>query len=200
MKIKIAFTPLTAIIAAIFAAAFFSPALRAGGITGSIGFGATGTSLIGGDLATATSFTLSDPFITTASGVYSGVPVLTPVTFDGFQLNPAVAPVTSLWSFDIGSIDYSFNATSIVSFYDPVTDQLDIGGNGVAQVTGYSLTPGTWNINLSQSGTSLVFDSSAAVTAVPEGSTLALMISGFVGLFGLVRITWSAIAPSVKHF
>jgi hypothetical protein len=178
--------PLT--LAIILSAALLPLQLHAqGDITGSIGFGSLGASVGGGNLATASSFTVNSPFITTETGVYSGVPLATPVTYNGFQFNPAVASVTPLWFFNVGPINYTFDATSVTSFYDATLKQWDIGGTGVAMVTGFNATPGEWNMNLSQSGASIVFDSTAAVTPVPEPSLLVLMGGGFVGLAGFAR-------------
>jgi hypothetical protein len=175
--------------ATILAAALLTPALRANEITGSIGFGSLGVSITGANLATASSFTVNNPFITTETGVYSGVPLLTTVTFNGFQFNPPVASVTPLWTFNVGLTTYSFDATSVTNFYDATLRQWDIGGNGIAMVTGFSATPGTWNVNLSQSGDSIVFDSSAAASpVVPDGgSTLLWLGGGLVGLAGFSR-------------
>jgi hypothetical protein len=176
------------ITAVIIITTLLSPKLQAQGeITGSIGFGSLGASIVGGDLATASGFTVYSPFISTETGVYSGVPLDIPVTFDGFQFNPAVDSVTPLASFSVGSINYSFEATSVTSYYYAPLNEWDIGGNGMAMVTGYSSTPGIWNLNLSQSGDTIVFDSSAAVSPVPEPSTLLLLGGGLVGLAGFAR-------------
>jgi hypothetical protein len=112
---------------------------------------------------------------------------MTPVTFSGFQFNSSVVPSSPLWTFTIGATTYSYDATSISSSYNSALQQWDIGGTGVAMVTGYTPTDGTWNVNLSESGSTIVFDSSAAVTAVPEASTLALMGSGIMFLAGIGR-------------
>jgi hypothetical protein len=176
--------------AAFFAVALTGPAAQANEISGSIGFGSLGVTLAGGtNLATSKSFSLSDPFVTTETGVYSAVPILTPVTFSGFQFNPPVSSVTPLWTFSIGNMEYSFDATTVSSYYDAPLNQWDIGGQGIAMVTGYTATPGTWNVNLSQSGASVVFDSSEGSTpSVPDGgSTLLLLGGGFVGLTGFAR-------------
>ena len=97
--------------------------------------------------------------------------------------------MSPIWTFTVGATTYSFDATSVTSYYDAALGQWDIGGNGVAMVTGYSATDGTWNVNLSQSGASIVFDSSEASKAsVPDnGSTLLLLGSGFMGLAGFAR-------------
>jgi hypothetical protein len=187
-------TRLSLITTAIVTMALLAPAAQANEISGSIGFGSLGVNLTGGtDLASASSFSLNSPFITTETGVYSGVPILTPVTFNGFQFNPPVSSVTPLWTFSVGTgpatIDYSFDATSVTSSFNSSLDEWDIGGSGIAMVTGYTATPGTWNVNLSQSGASVVFDSSAAVSpSVPDGgSTLLLLGSGLVCMAGVAR-------------
>ena len=118
---------------------------------------------------------------------------MTPITFNGFEFNPPVASVTPLWTFTVGSINYSFDATSVMSSFNSTLDEWDIGGNGIAMVTGYSATAGTWNVNLSQSGASVVFDSSAAGAPVtggaPDGGTTLLMLGGaFVGLAAVGRM------------
>ena len=178
--------------ATVLATALLTPELQANEIAGSIGFGSLGVSISGANLATASSFTLSDPFITTETGVYSGAPILTPITFNGFQFNPPVASVMPLWTFNVGAITYSFDATSVISYFDSTLDQWDIGGNGIAMVTGYSATPGTWNVNLSQSGASVVFDSSEAGNPrgnnVPDGGSAMLLLGGgFISLAGFAR-------------
>ena len=177
--------------APILAAALLVPAIQANEITGSIGFGAMGVTIVGANLASASSFTVSDPFITTETGAYSGVPLTTTIAFTGFTFNPPVASVTPLWMFVAGGLTYSFDATTDSSFFDSALDQWDIGGAGMAMVTGFTATPGTWNVNLSQSGASIVFDSTAAVTPVtttPDGgSTLLLLGGGFVALAGFAR-------------
>ena len=168
-------TRLAIITTAIALPVLLTPSALAADITGSIGFGSLFASITGGSFATATSFTLTDPFVTTETGVYMSVPLTTPVTFDGFQFNPPAASVTPLWTLTVGTspgITYSFDASSIVSSYDSVRNEWDIGGDGTAMVTGYTPTPGVWNVNLSESGASIVFDSSAAVTPVPEPSIL----------------------------
>jgi hypothetical protein len=161
------------------------PSAKANSITGSIGFGASGVTINTLQLASASTFSVSSPFTTTETGTYSSVPMLTPVSFTGFAFNPPVASVTPLWTFTIGLTSYSFAATSVSSYFDSSLDQWDIGGTGMAMITGFSTTPGTWNVNLSQSGTSFVFDSSEGVNAasVPDGgSSLALLGTAAIGL------------------
>jgi hypothetical protein len=176
--------------ATLVAAALLAPQAHANDITGSIGFGSLGVNITGGtDLQTANSFTLSDPFITTETGVYTAAPIETSITFNGFKFNPPVASVDPLWTFTVGALTYSFDATSVTSSFNSTLDEWDIGGKGIAEITGFTATAGTWNVNLAQSGASIVFDSSeAASPTVPDGSsTLILLGGGFVGLAGFGR-------------
>ena len=178
-------------IGVILLTAALSPVAQATEITGSIGFNALGVSIVGSDLADATSFTVTSPFISEDTGTYSGVPLITTVTFNGFQFNPPVSSVTPLWTFNVGAVNYSFDATSVSSYYDATLRQWDIGGSGIALATGYSATPGTWNVNLSQSGASIVFDSTSAgapISTVADGGSTVLMLGGgFIGLAGFAR-------------
>lgn len=163
--------------------ATFSPNIYAQEIIGSIGFAAVGDAIAGGSFADPTSFAPTQPFITSGTGAYSGATFLTPVTFTGFQLNPQAQHVAPLWSFNVGTTTYSFDATSVTATFDAAAQEWDLSGNGIATATGYASTPGTWNINLSESGSTIVFDSSASTSvATPEKSTWALVASGLVVL------------------
>lgn len=171
-------------ISGIVSVACLAPMAHANEITGSIGFGSASVNIVGSDLADATSFTVNGPFVSSRSGDYSSVPLATAVSFNGFEFSPPVSSVSPLWSFSIGTTNYCFDATSVSSHFNPDTDQWDIGGKGTAMVTGYTATPGTWNVDLSQSGATIVFDSSAGATpGVPDGGASALLLGGsFVGL------------------
>jgi hypothetical protein len=172
------------------AAVLAGPSAEANLISGSIGFGASGVTIDNTDLASATSFNVANPFTTTESGTYSAVPLATPVIFNGFTFNPPAASVTPLWTFDIGSTVYSFDATSVISSYNSTLRQWDIGGQGIAMVTGYTDTLGEWNVNLGQTGDSFVFDASegSLPVGVPDGgSNLAMAGSALLGLAAFGR-------------
>ena len=175
--------------ASLYAVALASPSARANLIMGSIGFGADGVTVNNSSLAMATSFDVASPFTTIETGDYASVPLNTDVTFNGFVFNPPAGSVTPLWTFDVGSTVYSFDATSVSSYYNSTLEQWDIGGNGLAMITDYGTTKGTWNVNLSQSGESFVFDaSSASVASVRDtSSTMTLLGCAFVGLGALGR-------------
>jgi len=157
---------------------------KANAITGSIGFSAAGVTVNSNNLADSSSFTVTDPVTTDAvTGTYLAVLPGTGVDFRGFVFNPPAASVDPLWSFQIGSTEYSFDATTVTSVYVSSLQEWVIGGAGMAMVTGDSDTKGTWNVNLSQSGASFVFDSSAAALAVPDGSSaMTLLGSAMIGL------------------
>jgi hypothetical protein len=185
MTRKIKTIPVIMGAAAFCAVVLGGPGARANPITGSIGFGASGVTINSTELATATSFAVASPITEVETGTYAAVPAFTPVTFNGFVFNPPVPSVTPLWTFAIGAVTYSFDATTVSSSFNHTLDEWDIGGAGMAMVTGFSDTVGTWNVNLSQSGASFVFDSSAAATpqAVHDGgSTMAILGSVFLGL------------------
>jgi hypothetical protein len=165
------------------------PSARANAMTGSIGFEASGVDVNSPNLATATTFTVVSPTTFEETGAYLAVPNSTAVSFTSFVFNPPVASVTPLWTFELGpagdQIHYAFDVTSVTAYFNSALDEWDIGGNGIAMITGYSDTEGTWNLNLSQSGASFVFDSSAAANGIPVtqnstglrdgGSTLVLL-------------------------
>jgi hypothetical protein len=186
MKRSIQKIPIIAGAAAFCAVVLAGPGASANPITGSIGFGASGVTINSPQLATATDFSVSDPFTTVETGTYSTVPMFTGVSFNGFIFNPPVSSVIPLWTFDVGPVGdqivYSFDATSVSSSFNKSLDEWDIGGYGMAMVTGYSPTRGTWNVNLSQSGSSFVFDSSAAATVADGGSTVCALGGAFLCL------------------
>jgi len=189
MKRKIKAIPIITGAAAFCAVVLASPCAMANPVTGSIGFGASGVTINSVNLATASSFAVASPITEVETGTYAAVPTFTSVTFNGFVFNPPAPSVIPLWTFDVGSVVYSFDATSVTSSFNAAEDQWDIGGAGMAMVTGYSDTRGTWNVNLSQSGASFVFDSSeAASQAVKDGgSTMAILGSVFIGLSAFGR-------------
>jgi hypothetical protein len=189
MKSIIKTLPTITCAAAFCAVVLAGPAAQANQITGSIGFGASGVTVNSPQLATASSFDVSNPFTTVETGTYSAIPMFSFVTFNGFTFNPPAGSVTPLWTFQVGATTYSFDATSVSSSFNSTLDQWDIGGHGMAMVTGYSATAGLWNVNLSQSGASFVFDSSEAATpTVPDGgSTMAFLGAILIGVGTLGR-------------
>lgn len=110
------------------------------------------------------------------------------MAFNGFQIDPPPSAVTPLWTFTLGDVNYSFDATSVSDTYIAPLHEWNIGGNGIAMISGYAPTEGQWNVNLSQSGASVVFDSSAGVSPVPEpNSEILLFGGGVIGMLGILR-------------
>lgn len=166
------------------------PSATANEFTGSIAFGAASTT-DNPMLGLATTFSLTDPFATTETGEYAtlGVTDLMPVQFNGFRFNPPVGAVTPLWTFDIGTTVFSFDATSETSTWVPRDNSGEwvILGTGIASISGFDNTPGTWTLNLSDSGNMVVaFDSTAAVeTTVPDGANSVTLLGGVLTVLGL---------------
>jgi hypothetical protein len=181
-------------VATIVIATAFAPQLRAADITGSISIEAFEAALSTGTFAAMSSITPAQPSILLESGVYTGAPLLTPVTFNTLQFD-APASDSPVWTFVVGEQTYSFDVTSIDADYDSGLHQWDLGGNGIATVSGYNPTPATWTMNLNQDGGPVVFDAVAnnnadpidPAAAIPESSTFALMSIGLVTLAGIGR-------------
>jgi hypothetical protein len=183
-------------IPSMFAAAFCAvvlaaPSAGANPISGSIAFGAADVTVNNHNLADATAFDISDAFTTTGTGTYSApsVPMFTLVTFNNFAFNPTTPgeTVTPLWKFTVNGTKYSFDVTKITPA-EFVANEWVLGGVGEALVTGYTDTPGSWTVNLSQSGATFGFDATTAATSVPDGgSTMALLGSTVMGLCAFGR-------------
>lgn len=121
----------------------------------------------------------------TETGVYTAIPNGTPATFTPFSFNPPDAGVSPLWTLTIGPTTYSFDASSVTVDYQD-SSFLDIGGTGVAHVTGMTDTTGTWSItDTGGDGALPVFTFGAATTVgvvTPEPSTISLMLVALVPL------------------
>ena len=180
--------------AAICAAVLTGSSTMANSINGSVAFSSFGVTVNNADLADASSFNVVNPYVANIpQGSYSAVPALTPITFNGFTFNPPVSSVDPLWMFTIGTgigaTVYSFDATSVASYWNAAIGEWDIGGNGIAMITGYTPTTGTWTVNLSQTGASFAFDAtSGAEASVPDGGSGAVLLgSAFLGLGAVGR-------------
>lgn len=115
------------------------------------------------------------------TGSYAGVTGGTEVTWSTFVFNPPAASVAPLWSFSHSGANYWFDATSVTV----ITQNslfLNIVGTGMAHITGYDATPGSWQITVVGGTANFVFG--AYTTApVPDGG----LVGGFLaaGLSGL---------------
>jgi len=158
-------------------------------ISGSINFNGEATTNTG-NLGSATSFSsiVGAIVVPAETGNYSGIAIVTPVTFTPFSFT--AAGVTPLWTLTVGGVTYSFNATSIV-----VSNQnanfLNLQGTGIASITGFQDTAGSWSITDTSVGGSPTFTFGAATTvsSVPDaGTTVLLIVLGLAGV-GLGMLT-----------
>lgn len=177
--------------------AFGSPLLAAASsITGTIEF--VGGANLNGSLDTATDFSLlfgplgtGSPGVRSgATGTYSLVTPGTQATFSLFTFNPSPASPFTLWSFSAGGTLYSFDATSVVISAQNA-NFLDLEGTGVAHVTGFADTAGTWSITATGAGPTFTFGEQT--TLVPEPSSVALLL-----VAGSLAVFWRANARRQK--
>ena len=163
-------------------------------ITGKIDFFGNLTTNNGGNLNTATAFTgfsgvvvvVNGALTPTGSYAGSGGPVsnVQAVTMTPFSFNPfpggGVIPV---WTFTSGftGLTYSFDLTSISSVSQPGNNTLTVVGSGIAHITGFTDTFGTFFIS-TQGPTGPSFTFSATTTTPEGGSALALLGIGLVAI------------------
>jgi hypothetical protein len=163
-----------------------SSVAHANPINGSISFSNnSGLTTDSGNLLTATKITgITGVTVSTGStaptGTYAGtdgdaVTFITPIDFSGSAITPF-----SLWTFTAGGTTYSFTATS-VGVVTQLATFLNIGGSGIAYVTGYTPTAGVWS--LTSTSTNSVALTFSASTTVPDGGTTALLVG--LSLLGL---------------
>ena len=163
--------------------------------SGSLAFGSSSVTTDNTDLQLATEFNITGAFTTAETGIYStlGVTDFHPVSFHGFSFNPAVTSVTPLWAFALGTTDFSLNATSVSSHWLTTVGggEWVISGMGMASITGFTDTPGTWTVNFSTSGNlSLGFDSTADLApprSVPDTAGTGSLLGGALLGLGILR-------------
>lgn len=165
-------------------------------IVGSVGF--TGTYSHNGanqlDLQTATEMTIIGvavaPFSPTGDFVGAGAPLsfASPI-----YVNAGVGGNVGnqLWSVTVGGNVYTLDITSANQVFASAT-QLNLTGNGLIERNGADTTTGTWQISFGLSGNdvgnaSFTWQSTSAANVPEGGSTLILLGSAIVGLFGIAR-------------
>jgi hypothetical protein len=162
--------------------------LQAGPIVGSINFDGVDTTNTG-KLGNASSLTtiVDTSVYPQELGSYAPVPAGTPVTFTPFSLGAiGVAP---LWMFTSGGLTYSFNATSIVVEKE-TNGFLNLEGSGIANITGFTSTPGTWSITDTAVGSETTFafgEATTVVPVVPDSGMTALLMGLGLGAIALYR-------------
>lgn len=118
------------------------------------------------------------------TGDYASVPGDTPVVFNPFSFNPAPASPFTLWQFSVGGNSYSLTANSFQVLLQN-SRFIKIQGQGTLSITGFADTPATWTIV--DTGSTPVLSFGSAAIAVPEPSSVALMLL-------LLSVSWLLVA------
>lgn len=175
------------IIASVAAIALVAPlSALAAPITGAIGFGGlfNPTGGTGTDLSDATGLDFGFSVVTTANGDF--LPAIgQTATYSHIDFAPVIIPVTPLWTVIAGPITYNFNLTSLSLDFQSATE-INLSGAGTIQATGYDDTPGLWTFTGQQGSILFSFSGISAAddnpNSVPEPMTLALLMSGLLGI------------------
>jgi hypothetical protein len=130
----------------------------------------------------------NNPWHTLAGdGIYAGVPFATAATFNDFDFTGDGAtaalfapPITPLWTFSFGGVDYSFDLQTLTNGHTEA-GSMSFTGTGIAHATGFDDTAASWS--LQGAGTNFEFQiSTSTTTSVPEASVITSLFLGF-GLF-----------------
>jgi len=159
-------------------------------ITGAISFSGTST-LDDTDYTKATAFATFSDVVVSGTGGTGDYPVALAgksVTFTPFTFSPSLspAPLDPLWTIDFAGKIYSFEATGL-TINSSIANSITLSGPGIASITGFDDTPGTWVISANKAGQTASFSSSAEVKGVPEPTTVLLLGMGLIGLSGFAR-------------
>ena len=104
---------------------------------------------------------------------------LSGVTVGGY----ASVPITGFQSVTLNGLTFTFDLTSL-SIHDQTATTIDLLGTGVAHLTGFDDTPGTFTFSGQGSNGSFSF---SATNTVPEPGSMLLLGTGLFGLAGAVR-------------
>lgn len=156
-------------------------------ITGTISF--TGNASLNGPISTCTAITSFSNItaIADTNGSYAPLGHGSPATWTPFTFNPATVPVIPLWTVSSNGITYSFDATSMIVTFSS-SNFLHIQGSGIAHITGYADTPGTWLIDVGQVSS---LASINAATMISPTNIPTISCSGPTN--GNIAMTWNAL-------
>jgi len=157
-------------------------------ITGAVSFGG-GYQTDTGNLATANAFTSFPVVAVTATGAgtddFAPLVTGTPLTMPGFTFDPFTSP-TQLWTVTLGPTTFSFDMTTL-NIQTQDSEGLTIRGAGIAHITGFDDTPGSWILTANKIGNTLSFSASSGASPVPEPATMLLFGSGLLVMAGRLR-------------
>jgi len=173
------------------AAVFVSPSTQAQAgapaINGNVNFASGFLAFDTGNIGSAHSITsFSNVTVGTATGAYSGLSNAV-VSWTPFIFNPPDASVKPLWSFASNGVTYSFDATSISLIFQS-SGYLNLRGTGIAHVTGYADTPGTWTFAALLNGPKYTFSATAMST-----NTFIPVITSLGQTNGAVTFSWNSV-------
>ena len=168
------------------------PAALADQITGSLGVGGGDVQWSSTDITFAnTSATARDA--TGAFGTVLGVsPATTPATINAVIYSFSTPDVLI---FTVGANTATFTSTGPINVWLDNAEFLNISGTGILTLTGYSATPGTFNLTSTDSGGNFGIGAAASsnfgfdinATPTPEPSSLLLFGTGLLGFAGILR-------------
>ena len=188
---------LTALTAGVLGCGLLSQHAQAVPIDGTINFAGPVTISNNG---TVSNLTFRFPLQHTTApntGSYSSVPAGVATTFTSFGFNNTTLAIVNphntpfvVWTFTFGGKTYDFLLESPLDFGVVSTTghpkTADILGHGIAQITGFDDTPGTFQLHGTGFTSRITFV--ASTTAVPDGgSTVALLGLALAGVEGVRR-------------
>jgi hypothetical protein len=121
------------------------------------------------------------------SGDYLSVPTGTEVTWSPFFFGQS--SVVPLWTVTVNSVTYSFDATSVTVVSQTATF-LNISGDGIAHIDGFTDTLGTWSITSTGGNSTFTFGAGATATGqapVPEATSCLGLLTLGLGSLAVLR-------------
>jgi len=143
------------------------------------------------NLTLAKAFTsFSSVVVSTTGGSGNYTPALSgqSATMTTFTFSPSFSPdpLVPLWTFTYSGDTYSFNATSLL-VSSSIPDSITMGGTGMAYITGFDATPGTWVLSANDASGTESFSLSTQISSVPVPVAMLLFAPGLAGLAAIRR-------------